>query len=293
MSKELILLALKPYFSKLKFIKKNIYNKVGTLNANYCVSSEPVPFNNKESLTVNPINVGDKWGGNYDCGWFHFTGKIGKESQNKKISALINVGSIGGGEGCVFDAEGKPIVGISSIGALMDALQPVWAKQEVPVVEKANGDEQIDLWVEVGYNKILINKFIKCLIPKRAKLTKMDIVEVRDDLKKLYYYYLSLITQYLFSDKETEKKLSLKKAINDVKTILTNLESETVEKAQKAIEEEFSRGEESAHTIYATGHAHLDLAWLWPLRETKRKGSRTFSTQLRNRSEERRVGKEC
>jgi alpha-mannosidase len=27
-----------------------------------------------------------------------------------------------------------------------------------------------------------------------------------------------------------------------------------------------------------TGHAHLDLAWLWPLAETRRKGRRTFST---------------
>ncbi|WP_216896847.1 alpha-mannosidase, partial [Nocardia alni] len=31
----------------------------------------------------------------------------------------------------------------------------------------------------------------------------------------------------------------------------------------------------SAHTIYATGHAHIDSAWLWPLRETVRKVART------------------
>ncbi len=31
----------------------------------------------------------------------------------------------------------------------------------------------------------------------------------------------------------------------------------------------------------AVGHAHIDLAWLWPIRETKRKGVRTFSTALR------------
>ncbi len=29
-----------------------------------------------------------------------------------------------------------------------------------------------------------------------------------------------------------------------------------------------------------TGHAHIDLAWLWPLAETRRKGRRTFSTVL-------------
>ena len=33
----------------------------------------------------------------------------------------------------------------------------------------------------------------------------------------------------------------------------------------------------SAHQIVATGHAHIDSAWLWPVRETVRKCARTFS----------------
>jgi alpha-mannosidase len=32
--------------------------------------------------------------------------------------------------------------------------------------------------------------------------------------------------------------------------------------------------------IALTGHAHLDLAWLWPVAETRRKGRRTFSSVL-------------
>lgn len=34
-------------------------------------------------------------------------------------------------------------------------------------------------------------------------------------------------------------------------------------------------------TFYAIGNAHLDLAWLWPHRETVRKTARTFAQQLR------------
>ncbi|MET4589591.1 glycoside hydrolase family 38 C-terminal domain-containing protein [Arthrobacter sp. 754] len=33
----------------------------------------------------------------------------------------------------------------------------------------------------------------------------------------------------------------------------------------------------SAHRLVATGHAHIDSAWLWPVRETIRKCARTFS----------------
>ena len=34
------------------------------------------------------------------------------------------------------------------------------------------------------------------------------------------------------------------------------------------------------HRITAVGHAHIDTAWLWPLREARRKCARTWSTQL-------------
>ena len=36
----------------------------------------------------------------------------------------------------------------------------------------------------------------------------------------------------------------------------------------------------SAHRISAVGHAHIDSAWLWPLRETRRKVARTVANVL-------------
>lgn len=36
----------------------------------------------------------------------------------------------------------------------------------------------------------------------------------------------------------------------------------------------------SAQTIACMGHAHIDVAWLWPLAETRRKCGRTFSSML-------------
>lgn len=35
-----------------------------------------------------------------------------------------------------------------------------------------------------------------------------------------------------------------------------------------------------AHRLHAVGHAHIDCAWLWPVRETRRKCARTFSNAL-------------
>ncbi|MEF3695105.1 MAG: glycoside hydrolase family 38 C-terminal domain-containing protein [Candidatus Cloacimonadota bacterium] len=53
-------------------------------------------------------------------------------------------------------------------------------------------------------------------------------------------------------------------------------------KARQIMQELLSKpANASALTAYSVGHAHLDLAWLWPLRETKRKGGRTFANALR------------
>ena len=40
------------------------------------------------------------------------------------------------------------------------------------------------------------------------------------------------------------------------------------------------RSPDPAHMITAVGHAHIDTAWEWPLREGKRKVARSWSTQL-------------
>jgi alpha-mannosidase len=41
-----------------------------------------------------------------------------------------------------------------------------------------------------------------------------------------------------------------------------------------------ARPSTARHHINAVGHAHIDTAWLWPLREARRKCARSFSTQL-------------
>ena len=37
---------------------------------------------------------------------------------------------------------------------------------------------------------------------------------------------------------------------------------------------------ESQHNVSAIGHCHIDIAWLWPYSETRRKIARSWSTQI-------------
>lgn len=58
---------------------------------------------------------------------------------------------------------------------------------------------------------------------------------------------------------------------------------EAVRKARETVAERLARVMERyppVGEISLTGHAHLDLAWLWPVAETRRKGRRTFASVL-------------
>jgi alpha-mannosidase len=55
-----------------------------------------------------------------------------------------------------------------------------------------------------------------------------------------------------------------------------------VREGQKLADEFFARRkrtENADHLIVATGHCHIDTAWLWPYDETKRKSARSWATQ--------------
>ena len=39
------------------------------------------------------------------------------------------------------------------------------------------------------------------------------------------------------------------------------------------------KNQPNKHKVYAVGHCHIDMAWLWPFTETRRKGGRSWSSQ--------------
>ena len=71
-------------------------------------------------------------------------------------------------------------------------------------------------------------------------------------------------------------------ALNQLANVFDPANRATVALARLVLKEVLSRRNGgTAHQISAAGHAHIDTAWLWPLRETVRKCARTFSTALR------------
>ncbi len=255
----------------LRKLRSECYTKVGTLNACYSPSSEPVPFGEKDGLEYQPIKVGTVWSAEcYGSAWFRFTGKIPESAKGRRVALLIG----DGGEGCIYDAAGQPIKGISDIGAFIDFAQPHIGKRYFELTDCAEGGEEIDYFMDAGNNHKPTD------VNRTAKLKQADIVICNDEIKKVYYDVLALLFQESVTQSGDPKEKSIGKAVKEA--IRKTLKEGDTRAASEILEKEMANGEKLPFTAYATGHAHLDLAWLWPIRETQRKAVRTFVNQLYN-----------
>lgn len=264
-------LSLHRLFGAAGMIRQKVYTRLASFCVEYAHSDEPVPFEKRKELKYLPIAPGQCWSDTpYGCGWFHLTATVPQKAKGKHVAFLIALG----GEGCLIDNDGNPVDGLTKIGGFIEALQPAVAKRLIEYKQNADGGETLDLWIEAGNNHMLSDIF------KRAYFKQADIVEVRDDIKAYYYDYLALLMQAGVC--EEGKRYTITAALKASRKAAKHYAPEDVANARAVLAEEMKNGEQNPYTVYATGHAHLDLAWLWPIRETKRKAVRTFTNALSN-----------
>lgn len=258
---------------KLTCLKKKIYSPVVDLKISYSRTKEPIPYNERLELENKSIQTGEKWGELWDCAWFHFTykDKLPETTFGKKLVLIIDIN----GEGCLFDNNGTPIRGITNVSSHFEMSLGTPGKRVIPFVENAKGSETVDLWVDAGCNDLF------GIYKGEGKVNQAQIAVCNDELRELYYDFWVLVDLVKVLNKDSARYSSLLIALDKVSNILVNYTDDEIKEANIILKKQLSM--KSGHTglkLTATGHAHLDLAWLWPIRETKRKAARTFSTAL-------------
>jgi|AGTN01.3.fsa_nt_gi Alpha-mannosidase len=250
---------------RLYRIKRKIYEKVAPLRAEISESSEPVGFESRKALKYRRIRRGRRWGKMFGTAWFHLTGEIPEGLENEEL--LIEFIPLS--EGSAVDGTGSPVKGFTSVGGYLDLYGVKFMKAEfdIPAEQRASG--KIDVWAEAGNNGIAGKPYPSFFIEAK-------VVKVNRALKKFYYDFMLVSFLKIGADKERNKKLdaALGKAYS--------LYRKNLEAAEAPLLEILSEKSGSDVTVAALGHSHLDLAWLWPIRETKRKAGRTFATALNN-----------
>ena len=267
--------------TSVTYVKRSVLGEFVRLDAVCAVTHEPVPFAERLALDYRPIAEGGHWGDAWDCGWFHFTGKV-PESWRGPVVLRLEFG----GEACVFDADGCPVYGLTN-GSVFDA---DYAKDLYPIFRDAKGGETIDLWVETGANGLFgIN------VPG-------DPAWVEDKSKRhgtfdgtlhaaraytfdyarwqLWFDFVIALDLVEALPEGTARRMQALRIASDAQTALA---TRGVEAARAEMQRLYALAPDpAAPDVYAIGHAHIDTGWLWPVRETMRKVARTFASQIHN-----------
>ncbi len=254
-------------------VKKDIDTYVKDFRIFGAVTKEPVPFENRLALQYKRYKVGDSWGDLFDCGWFKLTTKIDyTKREDYFIKFDMNC------EGLLYNYKGEPVKGFtngsSAFGVMGHLGSP--AKRYFPLKDFVNEQGEVTLWVDTGMNDLFGNK------KGKGKIKEVSVVTRNMEMRKLYYDLKCLYSLYAFTIKEDFNTSEIyRKELSKVTKLVEKKENNWLSNSLEITEKLLQLKSEHNHEVSSIGHAHLDLAWLWPIRETKRKGARTIANVLR------------
>jgi alpha-mannosidase len=247
------------------------------------LAGEPIAPADGLALAFAPGSVPSAWGPAWSTTWFKLSGRVPAEWAGRRVEALIDLGfdtSMTGFqcEALAYRPDGTPVKGINP------------RNQWVPVAETANGGEEVELYLEAAANPVLLDHHpflptrqgdIRTSSPEPLYRTRrIDLAVFEPEV-----FELSLDLEVLFElqaelPASSPRRMRILQALDDALDVLDLQHiAETASDARAKLADVLAApAEASAHRISAVGHAHIDSAWLWPVRETIRKVARTTSS---------------
>jgi len=259
----------------LNTIDEKIYTSIGDLTVNIWKTKEPVPYADRKTGEHTLLTLGDRWGDLFDCAWMQFTGEVPVNTLDEKIVCIIDIS----GEANVVDENGHPksclTTRYSNFGPISMKYEGRPVKKSAPMVEKSVGGESINLWIDAGNNDLFGN------FQNNGILEEAYVAIQNQNIYDLFYDYEVLLDFCKHHDSDTDRYKSIFSALEKATKLLAIFTHDSVQNARNILSIELKKeNKEDTLLISANGHAHIDLAWLWPIRETIRKGARTFSHAL-------------
>lgn len=257
----------------VRTIHDKSYSVLGVLNAEGRWSKEPLSFEKKLEGIVKTVSVGTVWADDvFDCMWVHMTADItALNIPHDKLVFLVDLG----GEGLVVDKNG---VAKQSITCYASDHDYSLGKPEKKIVLNHGFAEncKVDFWIDAAANDLF------GYFHDKAKVCQLDIALENTEIRGLAFDMDVLLSAYSYADNETGKIImtALEKVRKKAGKEIT--ESSAKELRLELVDVLSIQNDTNPFTYSMIGHAHLDLAWLWPIRESYRKGVRTFSNQLMN-----------
>ncbi|KQZ24007.1 alpha-mannosidase [Microbacterium sp. Root553] len=244
---------------------------------------EPISPAEGLALEFAGTSVPSMWGPAWSTTWFRLSGRVPSDWAGRRVEAVIDLGfdiNMPGFqcEALAYRPDGSPVKSINP------------RNQWIPIAQTAQGDEPVELYLEAAANPVLLDYHpflptqegdIRTSSPEPLyRLRRLDLAVFETEV-----FELSLDLEVLFElqaelPATSPRRMRILQAMDDALDVLDLQRiAETASDARARLAPALAApAEASAHRISAVGHAHIDSAWLWPVRETIRKVARTTSS---------------
>lgn len=241
---------------------------------------EPVPVADALAARYAPTAPGEAWGPPWGTSWFHLTGTVPAGWAGRTVELVVDLGFDRAhpgfrAEGFAYTPDGIPVKGLHPRNR--------WLRIGSPVA----GGEAVDYYVEAAANPALLGDppFTPTPLghPDTAgrdplyRTSRFDLAVFHDAVWELVediHVADGLMRELPASDaRRWELLRALERALDRLDPQDVPANADEARDELRAVLAQPARA--SAHRLSAIGHAHIDSAWLWPLRETVRKVART------------------
>lgn len=248
-------------------------------------SFDPVPFAAIGTRTLEPFTIGDAWGRPWHSRWFRLSTRLDGVSANEHLVAHVDLGFTGRGDG--FQVEGLAW----QDGCPVQAVQP--DRRLIPLRTSGGATDdgrRVELWIEAAATPVIAGHAsgygpTPLGDPRTAGSTPLYALRraelcVRDEsVATLSTMLHALVDLIIDLDDRQPYRARLFAILENLERVLDPADVAGTATAATTFLDESLRAvpaDHGMHRIVAAGHAHLDTAWLWPIRETRRKALRTF-----------------
>lgn len=237
-----------------------------------------------------PFALGDAWGPAWSTTWFRVRGQV-EPGTPGPVDLLLDLGwfdhSVGGHcEGLVFTSDGTIVKGLHP---RQTAIRLAGGDAGPGLLDP---DGRFVLYVEAAANPLLLGLPPFVVTEHGEKGAREPFDQFR--LRRAEIAVFSPEVHALLSDldvlgglaaeltEDEPRHWRLLRGIEQALDVYDEADAEAGARRARAVLAPLlaAPAHSTVHRITAVGHAHMDSAWLWPLRETVRKLARTVSNAL-------------
>ena len=223
-----------------------------------------------------PFKALDRWGGLDQTTWFRMDVTVPFEWKGLKAVALVRAADVSlipeqtglseGGESLAF-LNGEPFQGLDRNRDVLVLAEKARGGEHFEIVLEACPSTRYDLHHIFAYASLAVMDPLVWDFYWDCKVA-FDAAQVLDQNSVIARQLHELIHDTVWSI--------------DLQHKWDESYYESIRRAQRAFRKAIRPFQQSVGMgkLVLAGHAHIDTAWLWPLRETQRKCARTFSTVL-------------